>query len=99
MSRRRMQGSATDGEASTEDGAEKESTGEGSTPPPAPPVQPPAQGDPRGEHKPLGNPRGVRIMFNACERDESGNVTRPGERVVSEDEALALVKQGVATLL
>lgn len=98
MSRRRMQGSANEGDASPEEGAETESAGEGSTPETAPDPEP-AQGDPRGEHKPLGNPRGVRIMFNACMRDEHGTVTRPGERTVTEDEALAYVKQGVATLL
>lgn len=52
-----------------------------------------------GDRSPLGGRPGVRIMFNACERDEHGTIKRPGERIVSEEEALQLVKLGVATLL
>lgn len=106
MSRRRVQGSATEGDAASK-GAEHEHDDdvlmpddehEGELVTSAQPVVP-APSDARGPHVPLGSRAGVRIMFNACERDAAGNVTKPGERTVTEEEAVKLVKLGVATLL
>lgn len=56
-------------------------------------------GDVRGEHTALGGRKGVRIMFNAVQRDADGGTIQPGERTVSAEEATRLVKDGIATII
>lgn len=79
----------------------RERVGAGSAPneeanAPEPPVDANAS---RGTPTALGGPKGVRVMFNAVQRDEKGELIMPGERVVSAEDATALVKQGIATIL
>jgi hypothetical protein len=92
MARQRVQGSAGGDEPEANEG------GEGTTTP-KPPEAPVDANAGRGEPSPLGGRKGVRIMFRANQRDDSGALTPPGERTVSAEEATELVKQGIATIL